>query len=81
MRLVEIYKREDQEYRNRHKSMRKMYWRLHRDMPLKLYTSFSRFLDTFEEVFTEKGQDESTKEQITTVLDESTRKLEEILDR
>jgi DNA-binding PadR family transcriptional regulator len=81
MRLVEIYKREDQEYRNRHKSMRKMYWRLHRDMPLKLYTSFSRFLDTFEEVFTEKGQDESTKEQITAILDGSTGKLEEILDR
>ncbi len=81
MRLVEIYKREDQEYRNRHKSMRKMYWRLHRDMPLNLYTSFSRFLDTFEEVFTEKGQDESTKEQITAILDGSTGKLEELLDR
>jgi len=79
MRLVEIHKREDQEYRNKHKSMRKMYWRLHRDMPLNLYTSFSNFLDTFEEVFTEKGKEETAMEQMIAILDGSARKLEEIL--
>ncbi len=78
MRLVEIHKMEDQEYRNRHKSMRKMYWRLHRDMPLNLYTSFSNFLDTFETAFTEKGGDEAVKEQIIALLDGSAEKLKEI---
>ncbi len=78
MRLVEIHKMEDQEYRNRHKSMRKMYWRLHRDMPLNLYTSFSNFLDTFEMAFTEKGGDEAVKEQIIALLDGSAEKLKEI---
>ncbi len=79
MRLVEIHKREDEEYRNRHKSMRKMYWRLHRDMSLNLYTSFSKFLDTLEEVFTEKGKEETAKEQIIAILDGSAGKLEEII--
>jgi len=77
-RLVDIHKREDQEYRNRNKSMRKMYWRLHRDMPLDLYTSFSNFLDTFEEVFTEAGQDEAAKGKLIIILDGSAEKLREI---
>lgn len=78
MRLVEVHKREDQEYRSRNKSIRKMYWRLHRDMPLDLYTSFSNFLDTFEEVFTETGQDETAKEKLIIILDGSVEKLREI---
>ena len=77
-RLVEIHKREDQEYRSRHKSMRKMYWRLHRDMPLDLYTSFSNFLDTFEQGFTEKGQDEAARNQLIAILDRSAKELKEI---
>jgi DNA-binding PadR family transcriptional regulator len=78
MRLVEFHKREDQEYRNRNKSIRKMYWRLHRDMPLDLYTSFSNVLDTFEKVFTETGQDETAKEKLISVLDGIVEKLKEI---
>jgi len=78
MRLVEVHKKEDQEYRNRNKSMRKMYWRLHRDMPPDLYTSFSNFLDAFEEVFTEPGQDEAAREKLISVLDGSVEKLREI---
>jgi len=78
MRLVEVHKREDQEYRNRNKSIRKMYWRLHRDMPLDLYTSFSNFLDTFEKVFTETGPDEAVKEKLISVLDGSVEKLKEL---
>jgi len=77
-RLVEIHKKEDQEYRNRNKSMRKMYWRLHRDMPLNLYTSFSYFLDTFEEVFTETGQDEAVNGKLIAILDGSAKKLKEV---
>jgi len=77
-RLVEVHKREDQEYRNRTKSIRKIYWRLHRDMPLDLYTSFSNFLDTFEEVFTETVQNETNREKLITVLEGSVEKLREI---
>lgn len=77
-RLVEVHKREDQEYRNRNKSIRKMYWRLHRDMPLDLYTGFSNFLDTFEEVFTETGQTETAREKLISVLDGAVEKLREI---
>ncbi len=77
-RLVEVHKREDQEYRNRNKSIRKMYWRLHRDMSLDLYTGFSNFLDTFEEVFTETGQTETAREKLISVLDGAVEKLREI---
>jgi DNA-binding PadR family transcriptional regulator len=78
VRLVEIHKREDQEYRSRHKSMRKMYWRLHRDMPLSLYTSFSNFLETFEEAFTGAGQSEASERRLIAILDGSAEKLKEI---
>ena len=77
-RLLEVHKKEDQDYRSRNKSMRKMYWRLHRDMPLNLYTSFSNFLDTFEEVFTEKRQDEVANGKLITILDRSAEKLKEV---
>ena len=77
-RLLEVHKKEDQDYRSRNKSMRKMYWRLHRDMPLNLYTSFSNFLDTFEEVFTEKRQDEVANGKLITILDGSAEKLKEV---
>jgi len=77
-RLVEVHKRDDQEYRSRNKSIRKIYWRLHRNMPLELYTSFSHFLDTFEEVFTETGQDEAAREKLISVLDGSVEKLKEV---
>jgi DNA-binding PadR family transcriptional regulator len=77
-RIVEIHKREDQEYRSRHKSMRKMYWRLHRDMPLNLYTSFSDFLDTFEEVFTKARQSEAAEGKLIAILNGSAEELKEI---
>lgn len=78
MRLVETHKWEDQEYRSRHRSIRKMYWRLHRNMPLNLYTSFSNFLDTFEEVFTEAGQSEEAERKLIAILDGSAEDLKEI---
>jgi DNA-binding PadR family transcriptional regulator len=78
MRLVEVQKGDDQEYRSRNKSLRKMYWRLHRDMPPDLYTSFSNVLDVFEEVFTETGQDETVREKLISVLDGAVEKLREI---
>jgi len=47
-------------------------------MPLDLYTSFSNFLDTFEEAFTETGQTEAAREKLISVLDGSVEKLKEV---
>jgi len=77
-RLVEEQKTHDQEIRSRHKSVRKIYWRLHRMMPLDLYTSFANFLDVFEGVFTRTAEDEQAKTRLIQALDEATVRLMEI---
>ncbi|MBN2336441.1 PadR family transcriptional regulator [Candidatus Bathyarchaeota archaeon] len=77
-RLVDEQRTHDQEMRSRHKSMRKIYWRLHRRMPLGLYTSFSNFLEMFEGVFNRVVEDEQAQTKLIQTLDDVTKRLTEI---
>ncbi len=45
------FKRFDAQLRGRHRSMRKIYWRLHREMPEEIYEGFTALLDKIEETY------------------------------
>jgi DNA-binding PadR family transcriptional regulator len=48
---VKLHKSHDKEIRNRSKNMRKVYWRLFRQMPEDVYESFVGLLDRIEESY------------------------------
>ena len=66
----------DDQMRRRQRTIRKMYWRLHRDIPEDLYDSFSALLDTFEKLHHVAGASSEKKAEFIKVLDSATRSLE-----
>jgi DNA-binding PadR family transcriptional regulator len=64
--------------RNRNKSIRKIYWRLHMEMPEDLYTSFAGLLDTFETVYSRSRGDRETTGKLKTILDHAVQELTQV---
>ena len=75
VRYLEELKQHDEHFRNRQKSMRKIYWRLHREMPEGLYNSFAALCDKIEEAYTRAEGNSVVIQRLREVLDEATRKL------
>jgi len=75
VRYLEELKQHDEHFRNRQKSMRKIYWRLHREMPEDLYNSFAALYDKVEEAYTSAEDSPVAIQRLREVLDEATRKL------
>lgn len=48
LKVLEEHSRIDSQLRRRHKSIHKMYWILHREMPEEMYESFSSLLEIVE---------------------------------
>lgn len=78
VRYLEDLKQYDEQLRSRHKSMRKIYWRLHREMPEDLYNSFAALYDKVEEAYTNAEGSHVAIQRLREVLDEATSKLEKI---
>jgi DNA-binding PadR family transcriptional regulator len=66
-----------QHMRNRNKSMQKIYWRLHMEMPEGLYESLSGFMDAFEAAYTMYKGDPKKALKLKGVLDRATDELKE----
>jgi hypothetical protein len=64
--------------RNRNKSIRKIYWRLHMEMPEDLYMSFAGLLDTFETVYSRNRGDQKVTGKLKTVLDHAVQELTQV---
>ena len=77
-RVLEEHIQIDGQLRNRHKSIHKMYWILHREMPEDMYESFSTLLDTVEETFEITTNNPEASDNFKEILDEASRKLMEI---
>jgi DNA-binding PadR family transcriptional regulator len=77
--ILEEQKRHDEHFRRRQRSIRKIYWRLHREMPEEMYESFSSLLDTVEETYTKASASPEAEARFREVLDEATRQLTEIV--
>jgi len=68
----------DTQMRNRNKTIRKMYWRLHTGMTEELYSSLRDLLDTLEDVYTRHREDAGVSKRLKTALDSAVLKIREI---
>ena len=68
--LHEIMAHDDQ-LRRRQRVIRKMYWRLHMDLPEQLYTSFSDLIDAFEERYQVAVADTEKRSKLVKILDDA----------
>jgi len=66
-----------QHMRNRNKSMRKIYWRLHMEMPEGLYESLTGFMDAFEVAYNTFKGDAEKAAKLKGILDRATAELKE----
>lgn len=64
--------------KERQNTIRKIYWRLHRNIPEDLYTSFSNFLDCFERSHRYALESIGKKNELIQILDEATSKMEKL---
>jgi DNA-binding PadR family transcriptional regulator len=71
---VELHKSHDKEIRNRSKNMRKVYWRLFRQMPEEVYESFVGLVDRIEESYGSIDDLEQFKE----ILDKTLLEIEKL---
>ncbi len=76
--VLEEHSRMDDHLRSRHRSIHRMYWILHREMPEDMYESFSTLLDTVEETFERAKASPEASERFKGVLGEASRKLMDV---
>ena len=79
LRILEEQKRHDEHFRRRQRSIRKIYWRLHREMPEDVYNSFTSLIDTVEETYMKARSSPEAAARFREVLDEASRRLTEIV--
>jgi DNA-binding PadR family transcriptional regulator len=68
----------DNEMKNRQKTIHRIYWRLHRDLPDDLYTSFSRLLDVFDELHFVSLESPEKQTELIKILNEAARSIESL---
>lgn len=61
----------DDHLRRRQRTIRKMYWKLHLDLPEELYESFSELMDTFEERYHVAVADTAKRAELVKILDDA----------
>ena len=72
---IDEFIKHGEHFRNKNKSIRKIYWRLIREMPEGLYESFSKLLDSFEEVYITVDRNASKSAELKRILDRTTSDL------
>lgn len=68
----------DGQMRDRTRSIRKMYWKLHTGMTEELYASLRELLDTLEDAYTRHREEPDAVETMKAALDAATLKIREI---
>ncbi len=77
--VLEEQKTHDEHFRKRQRSIRKIYWRLHREMPEEIYKSFSSLINTVEETYMKARASPELTARFKKVLDEAAKGLTEIV--
>jgi DNA-binding PadR family transcriptional regulator len=77
-RELEEHLRFDEQFRKRNKTMRKIYWRLHRGMPEDVYNSFAELIDQIEGAYQETLGDPKGEEKLVTLLEDTIIKLKNL---
>jgi len=77
--ILEEQKRHNEHFRRRQRTISKIYWRLHREMPEDVYNSFTYLIDAVEDNYTKTRSNPEAATRFREVLDEATRRLKEIV--
>ena len=77
-RVLEQHDRHDDQVKKRHRTIHKMYWILHREMPEDLYESFSSLLETVENSYEKIADDPEASKRFKDILDRASKRLTEI---
>lgn len=75
LQVLDEHRHMDSQLRNRHKSIRRLYWIFHKEMPDDMYESFSALLDTVEVTFERAKASPDTSESFKSILGEASKKL------
>lgn len=75
---VEAAMADDSFMRKRQKTLRKIYWRLHRSIPDDLYAGFSNFLDSFERSHHYALDNPEKKNELIQIIDEAASKMDKL---
>ena len=78
VRVLEQHDLHDDQVKKRHRTIRKMYWILHREMPEDLYESFSSLLETVENSYEKIADDPEASKRFKDILDRASKRLTEI---
>jgi DNA-binding PadR family transcriptional regulator len=76
--MLEEHSRFDEQFKIRNKTIRKIYWRLHRQMPEDIYKALADFLEQVEETYQNIGQDPESEQMLINILGCITEKIEEM---
>jgi DNA-binding PadR family transcriptional regulator len=77
-RVLEQHDRHDDQVKKRHRTIHKMYWILHREMPEDMYESFSSLLETVEDSYEKIADDPEASKRFKDILDRASKRLTEI---
>jgi DNA-binding PadR family transcriptional regulator len=77
-RVVEQHNRHDDQISKRHRTIHKMYWILHREMPEEMYESFSSLLKTIENNYQKIIDDQESSKRFKDILDLASKELAKI---
>lgn len=78
VRVLEEQGHHSEQIKNCHRSIHKMYWILHREMPEDMYESFSYLLSAVEETCEKAAASLEASDRFKEILGEASRKLMEI---
>jgi DNA-binding PadR family transcriptional regulator len=78
IQMLEDHGHHNEQITKRHRTMHKMYWILHREMPDDLYESFLNLMNAIEETYDKTTGNKDASERFKKVLDMSSKRLAEI---
>jgi DNA-binding PadR family transcriptional regulator len=78
IRLMKEHSLKDEQITKRHRTIHKMYWILHREMPENLYESLLGFLNAVEKTYKKTEDNPIISKRFKEILDEASNRLSEI---
>jgi DNA-binding PadR family transcriptional regulator len=77
-KMLEEIMQQDEHFRSRQRSMRKIYWRLHHEMPEEIYERFAAIIQNIEKVNKKAQIDSQISTRFKEILEDTIQKLAEI---
>jgi DNA-binding PadR family transcriptional regulator len=78
--IFEAHKKHDKQLSKGYKSIRKIYWRLHREMPQETYNIYAELIDLVEETYSMSKDNPKKSKHLKKILQETSEKLRKMAE-